>query len=38
MSEYLPNGESNWLKIVDKFDLNSINERTDTRYFLEVDL
>ena len=38
MSEYLPYGEFNWLKNVDKFDVNSINEKSDTGYFLEVDL
>ena len=38
MSEYLPYGEFNWLKNVDKFDVNSINEKRDTGYFLEVDL
>ena len=38
MSEYLPYGEFNWLKNVDKFDVNSINEKSDTEYFLEVDL
>ena len=38
MSEYLPYGEFEWLKNVDKFDVNSINEKSDTGYFLEVDL
>ena len=38
MSEYLHYGEFNWLKNVDKFDVNSINEKSDTGYFLEVDL
>ena len=38
MSEYLPYKEFNWLKNVDKFDVNSINEKSDTGYFLEVDL
>ena len=38
MSEYLSYGEFNWLKNVDKFDVNSINEKSDTGYFLEVDL
>ena len=37
MSEYLPYGEFNWLKNVDKFDVNPINEKSDTGYFLEVD-
>ena len=38
MSEYLPYGKFNWLKNVDKFDVNSINKKSDTGYFLEVDL
>ena len=38
MSEYLPYGEFNWLKNDDKFDVNSINEKSDTGYFLEVNL
>ena len=38
MSGYLPYGEFKWLKDVDKFDVNSINEKSDTGYFLEVDL
>ena len=38
MSEYLPYGEFNWLKNVNEFDVNSINEKSDTRYFLGVDL
>ena len=38
MSEYLPYGEFNWLKNVDEFDVNSINEKSETGYFLEVDL
>ena len=38
MSEYLSYGEFNSLKNVDKFDVNSINEISDTGYFLEVDL
>ena len=37
MSEYLPYGECKWLKNVDGFDVNSINEKSDTGYFLEVD-
>ena len=27
-----------WLENVDEFDVNSINEKSDTGYFLEVDL
>ena len=38
MSDYLPYGEFEWLKNVDKFDVNSINEKGDIGYFLEVDL
>ena len=38
MSEYLPYGEIDLLKNVDRFDVNSINEKTDTGYFIEVDL
>ena len=35
MSEYLPYGEFEWLKNV---DVDSINEKSDIGYFLEVDL
>ena len=38
MSEYLPYAEFNWLKNVNEFDVNSVNEKSDTRYFLEVDV
>ena len=38
MSEYLPYGEFNYLKNVNKFDVNSINQKSDTGYFLKVDL
>ena len=38
MSSYLPYGGFKWLKNVDGFDVNSINEKSDTGYFLEVDL
>ena len=38
MSEYLPYGEFEGLKNIDKFDINSINEKSDTGYFLEIDL
>ena len=27
-----------WLENIDEFDVNSINEKSDTGYFLEVDL
>ena len=38
VSEYLPPGEFEWLENVDEFDVNSINEKSDTGYFLELDL
>ena len=38
MSEYLPYGKFKWLENVDEFDVNSINEKSDTEYFLEIDL
>ena len=37
-SEYLLYREFEWLQNVDKFDVMSINEKSDTGYFLEVDL
>ena len=38
MSKYLPYGDIDWLENIDEFDINSINEKSDTGYFLEVDL
>ena len=38
MSQYLPYGEFKWLKNVDGFDVNSINEKSETGYFFEVYL
>ena len=38
MSEYLPYGEFKWLKNVDEIDVMSIDEKSNTEYFLEVDL
>ena len=38
MGEYLPYKKFDWVKNVDRFDINSINEKSDTGYFLEVDL
>ena len=38
MSEYHPYEEFQWLENIDEFDINSINEKSDTGYFLEVDL
>ena len=37
-SEYLPYGEFKCVENVDGFDVNSINEKSDTGYFLEIDL
>ena len=36
MSEYLPYGKFEWLENIDKFDINSISERSDT--FLKLIL
>ena len=38
MSEYRPNGEFEWLVNVNEFNVNSINEKSEIGYFLEVDL
>ena len=38
MSEYLPYEECEWLENINEFDVNSINEKSDTGHFLEVDL
>ena len=38
MSEYLPYEKFEWLENIDEFDVNSISEKSDTGYFLEVDL
>ena len=38
MSEYLPYEKFEWLENIDEFDVMSINEKSDTGYFLEVDL
>ena len=38
ISEYLSFSESEWLENIDEFDINSISEKSDTGYFLEVDL
>ena len=38
MSKYLPYGEFRWVKNVDGFDVMSFNKKSDTGYFLEVDL
>ena len=38
MGEYLPYGEFEWLETINEFDINSVNEKSDTGYILEVDL
>ena len=38
MSVYLPYSEFEWLKNVDKLDVNSINKKSEIGYILEVDL
>ena len=38
MSGYLPYGGFKWLKNVDKFDVNSISEKSPIGYIFEVDL
>ena len=38
MSEYFPYGETKWIENIDGFDAKSIDERSDTGCFLEVDL
>ena len=38
MSEYLRYEEFEWLKNVNKLDIMSIDEKSEIRYFLEVDL
>ena len=38
INEYLPSEEFKLLKNVDGFDVNSINEKSEIGYFLEVDL
>ena len=38
MSEYIPYKEFEWLKNVDGFDVNSVNEKSEIGYFLEADL
>ena len=38
LSEYLPYGAFEWLKNVDHFYVNSVSEKSEIGYFLEVDL
>ena len=37
LSGYLPYGGFKWIKNVDGFDVNSINEKSPIVYFLELD-
>ena len=37
MSEYLPYEGFKWLKNIDEFDVMSIDEQSETGYFLEAD-
>ena len=38
MCEYFPYAGFEWLENINEFNINSINEKSDTGYFLEVDL
>ena len=38
MSQYLPYCEFEWLKNIDKFDLNSVSENSSIDYVLKVNL
>ena len=38
MCEYFPYAGFEWLQNINEFNINSINEKSDTGYFLEVDL
>ena len=38
MSRYLPYGRLKWLKNADKFDVNSIKQKSPIGYILKVDL
>ena len=38
MSSYFPYGGFKWLKNVNKFDVNSVSEKTAIGYILKVDL
>ena len=37
LSSYLPYGGFKWIKNVDGFDVNSINEKSPIVYFLQLD-
>ena len=38
MSGYLSDGGFKWLKNIDKFDVNSVSEKSSIGYILEVDI
>ena len=38
MSEYLPCGGFKWLKNVDRFDVNSISEKSERGFFIKLIL
>ena len=38
MSRYLPYGRVKWLKNVDGFDVNSVDEKNPLRYILKIGL
>ena len=38
MNEHFPYGEFKWLENIDKFTINSINEKSDAGYFLKLIL
>ena len=38
ISEYLPREKFEWLENIDEFNVITINEKSDIRYILEVDL
>ena len=38
MSEYLPDEEFQWLENIDEFNVMSIDEKSDTRYFFKLIL
>ena len=37
MSEYLPYGEFEWLENIDKFDVMSVDGKSDTGYFFDLE-
>ena len=38
MNGYLPYGEFKWLKSVDRFDVNSVSEKSPIGYIFQVDI